>query len=761
MSPPEEAQNDFARGPVWAYGAPLLSPALALLTGIGLGPALPAVGLPAAMLAAIGVTLAVLARWRWLAIVALCAPMLLVGIVRAQRAALLAPDDVTLHLGEFVEVQGFVAGEPDVRDRVQLLRVRVTQLRSLGRRGGSWAPVSGAVQVRTASATPFAYGDVVDIRGKLTAPPQIAGFDYADYLARQGVRAVLTYPRVTLLGRQAGDPLHGAAFALQNGVERALAETLPEPERSLQRAVLIGTRSAAFSTLTPDFIRTGMIHIIATSGFKVAIVGNSALGLFLPLLGRRKAAWPALATVALYVLVTGSTPAGERAGLMWALAVGALLTGRPSASLQGLALVAAAMALVDPLVIGDTGFQMSVAATAGILLFEPRLAGLLRRWPGWLAGPISMTLAAQIGALPVTMVGFNQVSLIAPLSNLLCLPLLPLQMLCGTLLVLAQTVSPSLGYLVGVVSYVPLAAMIVLVHALAQLPFAAVPAPTLGVIIAVLYYAGCAATLGAWRRAAQGRRGTHGPASVAGLLAVSAAALVLAALSVKESVLSAPLRLVAQVDKTGDVLLIQSHDATLVVDTGSSSKALLGLVGEALPPWRRRIDALVLLGAEGAHSGAAAALLDHYRVEQVVTADVAHPSLGLQGFEQRVGPLLLLPVGAAGTLPLGTHGELRTWAVGPPSAVHLAALASFGRLRVLDVAALTIAQQRELVTAGLPDGLTVVVGPPGREGPLAPELLAATHPALVVAGDAVAGSTVIPPTSSLDVTTDGRVVELQ
>src|SRR6185312_5173643 len=154
---------------------------------------------------------------------------------------------------------------------------------------------------------PYAFGDVLDVRGTAQAPTVLPGFDYRDYLARQGVRSSLTYARITRLGNGAGDPVHAAIFALRERIAAELQAALPEPEASLQRAILIGTRSANFSTLTPDFIRTGMIHIVATSGFKIAIVGGSLLGLCTPLIGRRRAAFPALVGVGVYILLIGAT----------------------------------------------------------------------------------------------------------------------------------------------------------------------------------------------------------------------------------------------------------------------------------------------------------------------------------------------------------------------------------------------------------------------------------------------------------------------
>jgi predicted membrane metal-binding protein len=282
--------------------APLLWPALALLTGVGLAPLVPVIP---PLLVIPGAAVVALVVWRrpGLAPLAFALVLFAAAIARAHSAGKLASDDISSFNGRFVELRGVVSEEPDVRERSTLLRLTVQATVGGSRNAPGWQPASGVLQLRVPLTQPYAFGDVLDVRGTAQAPQILPGFDYRDYLARQGVRSSMTYARVTRLGNGAGDPMHAAIFTLRERIATELQAALPEPEASLQRAILIGTRSANFSTLTPDFIRTGMIHIVATSGFKIAIVGGSLLGLGTPLIGRRRAAIPALVGVAVYILL--------------------------------------------------------------------------------------------------------------------------------------------------------------------------------------------------------------------------------------------------------------------------------------------------------------------------------------------------------------------------------------------------------------------------------------------------------------------------
>lgn len=718
--------------------APLLPAALALLVGTALGPLLPPLpALALAPLAASVLLAAVATRRPAVALIGAVVWLGALGVVRVQGDTGRAPGAVAAHNGQFVELIGVVSEEPDVRDRSAIVRVRVQALATGSASHPAWAPASGVVQLRAPLAEPYAYGDRLDLRGRLEAPPILPDLDYRAFLARQGVGSVMPYPRITRLGSGAGDPLHAALYRLRAAVERNVEAALPQPEAALQRAVLIGTKSATFSTLTPDFIRTGMIHLIATSGFKVAIVGGWALGLAAPLLGRRRAAWPALAAVVGYIVLTGATPAGVRAGVMWLLVLGALLAGRPAASLQGLALAAAAMTALQPAVLGDTGFQLSAAATGGILLLQPRFAPWLQRVPAWIGEPVGVTAAAQLATLPVTMVGFHQVSLVSPLANLLCLPVLAASMAFGALLAGAQGLAPALAQVVAVPAYGLLAYMIGVVQLLARVPAAAVAAPAVGLPFATLYYAGLFAFLpllpapGARRHAS---RGGHSSLAMPAALAL-ALGVALLPLLLRRPLTQTELTLLDA--GQGDALLVRDPSGqTVLIDVGATKGPLLAQLGAALPFWQRSLSGVVLLGAEADHAGALGDLAARYTLSSVVLPAVARqPSQEAAALRRDLPASAITAQPPADvTLRTATGLALTAHPVGGATAPHLALFIRVGAVTLLDAAALSPADQHALLLSGAPLAAAVLVAPRGAAaGALDPGLLAAVRPAILLA----------------------------
>ena len=166
--------------------------------------------------------------------------------------------------------------------------------------------------------------------------------------------------------------------------------------------------------MSAPFRRAGVYHVLAVSGFNVALVASTAWAvLALARAPRRLTALAAIAVVLGFAAVVGSQPSVVRATIMAVLVLGALLVEREAAVLNSLALAALAILALRPDDLHDPGFQLSFAATAGIVLApmprQPMLAAL------------GVSIAAQAAVLPISLAHFNQVSTIGVLANLAAL----------------------------------------------------------------------------------------------------------------------------------------------------------------------------------------------------------------------------------------------------------------------------------------------------------------------------------------------------
>jgi competence protein ComEC len=149
--------------------------------------------------------------------------------------------------------------------------------------------------------------------------------------------------------------------------------------------------------------------------------------------------WPTLIGIALYALLVGGDAAVIRAALMGSLVAIATSIGRQSTALVSLAVACWVMTLLNPLSLWDVGFQLSAAATAGLILFSPKMTAAFDRiWPGFgqsghltgnggaleaggslvrrlLQDGLLMTLPANFTTLPLVVYYFERLSIISPL----------------------------------------------------------------------------------------------------------------------------------------------------------------------------------------------------------------------------------------------------------------------------------------------------------------------------------------------------------
>ncbi|MBK8948695.1 MAG: ComEC/Rec2 family competence protein [Flavobacteriales bacterium] len=189
---------------------------------------------------------------------------------------------------------------------------------------------------------------------------------------------------------------------------------LPDRERAVVLALLLGIRNELDAAQKDAFARSGTMHVLAVSGMHVALIYWVLMALLKPLGGGGVARW-SRAVIALLVLwgyagITGATPSVLRATVMCSLFVIAGLSERRSATLNTLAGSALLLLVWDPRMLFQLSFQLSFLAVLGIVLcYDP----IRRLWsPGnvvlrYCWSLIAVSLAAQLFTTPVSLAVFK------------------------------------------------------------------------------------------------------------------------------------------------------------------------------------------------------------------------------------------------------------------------------------------------------------------------------------------------------------------
>jgi competence protein ComEC len=395
----------------------------------------------------------------------------LVLVVRCAQAQAPGPRD-PLHL------LGAGAGGTPVRLRGRLqadLRPADAACRGVLDLQSGAGPAEGATALRFGQCPALQEGWLLEVHGTLRRPrsaphPLLAGA--AERLARQGIHTELRVEGWRVLER----PFTPVADQRRRIADRFLAVAGPEVGGLLAALVLGSAVVPLPEALTADFRAAGLSHALAASGFHLTVLLGAVQAVARPL-GRGLRLPLAGGAIVLFLLLAGPQASVVRAVVAGSLALLIVEGGRRGRPIGLLALTVVLMLLLRPLWWADLGFQLSVAATAGLLVsagpLEAALAGAapgrLRRL---LAAAVAVPLAASLWTLPLQLIHFGVVPLYAVPANLLAEPLLtPLTLGAMAMALVALLLPPLLPALAWAIA-LPSRLLLLVAQLFADLPMA-------------------------------------------------------------------------------------------------------------------------------------------------------------------------------------------------------------------------------------------------------------------------------------------------
>lgn len=525
-----------------------------------------------------------------------------------------------------------------------------------GRQSATLRTPPGSSPSYTVAATlprypPVIPGDQVIVDGPMRPRPDSP---YGAYLERIG--AVGTLKARTLAIEPAsidpGRPLED----LRREAAEALAAVLPEPEAGLAAGILIGLRDRVDRDLAASFTTAGVSHVVAISGWNIAIVAT-AVAAVAGRFGRRRRSLVIMVAIVAYVAFAGASASVVRAAAMAGVVLLARESGRAGQATVALCWAATLLLVADPGLIRDAGFQLSSLATAGLIAWATPLSSWLDRLgrgrvPHWLTESLGVSLAAQAATLPVVLISFGRLAILAPLVNLAIVPLVSPAMVAGLAalaggLAVQAGVPWAIGAVLAAPGWVILRVLVGIVNAASSLPFTSVTLePPLAAGVAGLSVA-LLATLTRWHRRprrpvgspspvppvgrAVGRRPAGARSSPPGARSsppggaarrrASMALVVVVAVSggVVASRPSGTARITILDVGQGDAVLVEgSRGGRLLVDGGPDPDRLLVALDRRIPPWDRRIDTVILSHPHEDHVAGLPILLERYRVDRVL-----------------------------------------------------------------------------------------------------------------------------------------------
>jgi competence protein ComEC len=295
------------------------------------------------------------------------------------------------------------------------------------------------------SITALLPGDLLKIR---CIPEEISNrgnpceFNYKFYMENQGIRYVAFISKNDIRGHIV--PVkrkinHKALIIRERIIEMYRNRGITGRKLALVAAITVGEKTMLEPEQKDNFIRAGVMHIMAVSGLHAVVLSLFVFNILFFLKGRLNILRILAALIILWAFsfVTGLTPSVMRATLMFSFIQAGNLMKRPANSMNSVLASAFVLILIRPSVIFDAGFLLSYSAVIFIIAFYRDLY-IKIHLKSWLADKIwqsvVVTLVAQAGTLPLTVMLFNRFPAYFILTNIIIVPLSSLLIITGCLI---------------------------------------------------------------------------------------------------------------------------------------------------------------------------------------------------------------------------------------------------------------------------------------------------------------------------------------
>lgn len=366
-------------------------------------------------------------KWNFV-VVGFCLIFLVFGILRHQSVVSAIKNDslsVLRDSGEIIILTGIVSDDPEIKSDKLRLKIKTDKLKTRD----SWRKISGEILITLNRYPEHKYGDKLEITGKIQTPSEdISGFNYKDYLSKDGIYSVMYFPKTVLLESGRGNPAYKILFSFKNRLKNNFESLFLPPQVGIMEALIFGDEEKIPQDLKDKLNIVGVRHITAVSGMNITIISGILMGFLIGIgLWRNQAFYFSAVIITLYILMIGAPASAVRAGIMAGIFMLARQIGRPSSAGRAIVFASTLMLALNPLLLRlDVGFQLSFLAMLGMVLLQPYFCEKFSKLPNIFGFReiISITLATQIFTLPILVYNFGRISVFSLPANILILPVI-------------------------------------------------------------------------------------------------------------------------------------------------------------------------------------------------------------------------------------------------------------------------------------------------------------------------------------------------
>lgn len=308
----------------------------------------------------------------------------------------------------------------------------------------------------------YRVGEKIELKGIIEKPGMIEDFNYQKYLMGKKVA-------YTMLNPNSSKPLAGqnifiyrflrTLYATKHYFEKSLNQIFHEPQASLAAGIITGAKRSMPQELTENFQKAGLSHIVALSGYNVSIIIIALSTLLAPLFNRKIVYVLSVFMTITFILMTGASSSVVRAGIFALMILTGKAMGKQAYLPNILLFTATVMLISNPFVLWyDIGFQLSFLAFTGIVYLSTPVEKFItlskfKILPDFIKKMLCETVSAQLMVLPLLSYNFGSISLIAPISNIAVLWVIPLAMFLSFISALGSMIFINLGHLLAFIAW--------------------------------------------------------------------------------------------------------------------------------------------------------------------------------------------------------------------------------------------------------------------------------------------------------------------
>lgn len=397
-----------------------------------------------------------------------------------------------MFLGKYITVEGQISGDVQNKGNMSNFVLYVDSIESDGIKYGCRCMVK-VVDYKNKPGYIIPFNSIA-LSGKFQLQDiykNTNSFSYKDSLLRKGISGVLDADYVTgiksyKLNRR---PLSRFIYGIKSYFEGIYDRYLDKNSSGMMDGVIFGDISGISDISYQNFKDSGVVHIFAVSGSNIWLLCGilSLIFSFLKHDGFLKNAIIVFILL-VYTVMSGCSASVIRAFVMASAVLCGKMAGRRTDPVTSLSLAALVILIINPLSVGDTGFQLSFLCAFSIIMLYPKLKRIKIPVNSRIKEPLMITLSVQLGILPLIMYYFNSLPLYSLLANILVLPLISIFTIGGIVLVPLSLVWGGAASIAGKIINLLGSAIINFCGLVSNLPYSNIAFLSPGIIEIAIYY---------------------------------------------------------------------------------------------------------------------------------------------------------------------------------------------------------------------------------------------------------------------------------